>query len=650
MCGIAGIVDFEGSQGVKTSELERMAKVLAHRGPDDQGSYLDPDRSICGLAHRRLSIIDIDRGHQPLCNEDESIWITYNGECYNFQELRTNLIAAGHRFKTNSDTEVIIHLYEEYGAKCVDHIRGMFALAIWDRKKRELFLARDRMGQKPLYYAIHNGRFIFASECKAILQIEGFPRNPDRQAILEYLLLQYVPYPRSGFGQIRQLPPAHILTVNTTNFRDPTPTPYWFLQNKPNFEGNIHQAGEQLREVLAESVQLRMISDVPLGAFLSGGLDSTIIVGLMSRLSGRPIQTCSIGFEEEMYNELGFARQAAERFGCDHYERTVRPDCAETIEKLSYHYDEPFADSSALPSYHLSHVARSKVTVALSGDGGDECFGGYDRYRAMYLAEKIRRSRLLGFLARRRFWHRLAAAEHHGRLHRLKRLLSAVGLPASQRYLKWLAVFDPDLISEIIVPSFPPASSQTRLAVPPRGLWHTLDSCFTETEGFAGTTERLMAQAMWADGLHYLPGDINAKVDRASMSIGLEVRSPFQDHKVVELAYSLPTAWRHNGKLSKVILHQTYADMLGGEIARRGKMGFGVPVGHWFRQELRDLFCDTVLSARARQRGYFRREVLDRLFRENEQKQVDHGHRLWSLLMLELWHQRYIDGKTVFTT
>jgi asparagine synthase (glutamine-hydrolysing) len=644
LCGIAGIVDFGGSGGVTASELERMAGVLAHRGPDDQGIYLDPDHSICGLAHRRLSIIDIEGGHQPLSNEDESLWITYNGECYNFQELRTNLIAAGHQFRSNSDTEVVVHLYEEYGPKCVDHIRGMFALAIWDSKQRKLFLARDRLGQKPLYYAVHNGRFIFASECKAILQVEEFPRNPDRQSILEYLLLQYVPYPRSGFAQIKQLPPAHTVTINEHNFSNPTPQRYWSIPSEPTFTGDKNQAVEKLREVLAESVQLRMISEVPLGAFLSGGVDSTIIVGLMSGISGQPIRTCSIGFDEELYNELGFARQAADHFGCDHYEQTVRADCADTIEKLSTYYDEPFADCSALPTYHLSHVARSKVTVALSGDGGDECFGGYDRYRALYLVEKIRRSRLLGFLARRKFWHRLAATEHHGRLHRLQRLLSSVDLPASQRYLKWLAVFDPDLIAEIIAPRHPPPSSQTRLAVPPGGLWQTLDSCFTETGNFADNTERLMAQAMRADGMFYLPGDINTKVDRASMSIGLEVRSPFQDHKVVELAYSLPTAWRHDGKLSKILLRQSCADLLPADIARRGKMGFGVPVGRWFRNELRDMFCDTVLSERALQRGYFRRDVIERLFQENKSKRADHGHRLWSLLMLERWHRQYIDN------
>ena len=615
-----------------------MAQVLAHRGPDDRGIYLDPEPALCGLAHRRLSIIDIEGGHQPLCNEDETIWITYNGECYNFQELRTNLIAAGHRFKTNSDTEVIVHLYEEYGPQCVEHIRGMFALAIWDRNRRELFLARDRMGQKPLYYAIHNGRFLFASECKAILQVEGFPRHPDRQAILEYLLLQYVPYPRSGFAEIKQLPPAHMLTINQKNFSHPTPQQYWSIPTEPTFTGNINQAAEKLRDLLTESVKLRMISDVPLGAFLSGGVDSTIIVGLMSGISGKPIQTCSIGFEEELYNELGFARQAAARFGCDHYEQTVRPDCAGTMEKLSCYYDEPFADCSALPTYHLSHVARSKVTVALSGDGGDECFGGYDRYRAMYLAEKIRRSRLLGFLARRRFWHWLPAAEHHGRLHRLQRLLSAVDLPASRRYLKWLALFDPDLMAEIIAPEY-------EIPVAPiQGLWHTLDSCFTESDGVADDADRLMAQAMLTDGRHYLPGDINTKVDRASMSTGLEVRSPFQDHKVVELAYSLPTAWRHNGKLSKLLLRRTYADLLPTNIARRGKMGFGVPVGQWFRRELRDVFYDTVLSDRALQRGYFRPDGIETMVRENEQKRTDHGHRLWALLMLELWHRQYVDG------
>ncbi|KPK71941.1 MAG: hypothetical protein AMJ79_16135, partial [Phycisphaerae bacterium SM23_30] len=403
--------------------------------------------------------------------------------------------------------------------------------------------------------------------------------------------------------------------------------------------GTFPEAAEQLRTELDEAVRLRMISDVPLGAFLSGGIDSTIIVGLMSGHSDNPVKTCSIGFGEELYNELPFARLAAEHFACDHYEHIVKPDSQDAIEKLSYYYDEPFADSSALPTFYLSQAARTRVKVALTGDGGDEGFGGYDRYKAMYLAERFNRWHLLRWLGRRGFWHRIRADEHHRLRHKLKRFITAAALEPSQRYLKWTAVFDPDMLKLIISDNLSATTGSGGV------YWNHLAGYFTGGGVFSSAAARLMDQAMRADGGLYLPGDLNTKIDRAGMSVGLELRSPFEDHKVLELAYSLPTLWRHNGSMSKVILRQACRDLLPKIISRRPKLGFGVPVGKWFRGELRDLFVDTVMSTRALQRGYFNQAAIERLLAENDQGQADHGHRLWSLLMLELWHRRYLDDK-----
>ena len=612
-----------------------MADTLARRGPDGQGIRLGPNRDW-GLAHRRLAVIDIAGGKQPMSSRGEELWISYNGECYNYRQLRVELEAAGHRFRTNCDTEVVLHLYEQYGPQCVDRIRGMFALAVWDSRERQLFLARDRLGQKPLYYGVHKGRFIFASQCRAILQTEEFPRRVDTEAITRYLLLQYVPAPAGGFSDIRQLPPAHTLTIHADNYIEPVPHCYWSVPSEPSFTGTFNEAVEQVRSTLAEATRLRLMSDVSLGGFLSGGLDSTIIVGLMAEASGQKVKTCAIGFGERRYNELNYARQTAHRFGCDHYEYVVQPDCRAAVEQLICHYDEPFADCSALPTFYLSQKAREKVTVALSGDGGDECFGGYDRYRAMRLAERINRIGLLRWLGKRGFLHRMATPEHHSRRHRLRRFMEAAFLPAERRYLKWLAVFDPDMLTGLLKQ---PATSGTH--------WNYLSRYFApaaQAEHTAGNTiEWQVAQAMLADAETYLPGDLNTKVDRASMAVGLEVRCPFQDHQVVELAYSLPSSWRHNGSVSKYILRRACGDLLPKAIARRAKMGFGVPVGQWFRRELRDMFVDTVLSQRSLQRGYFNRSAIETLLAENDRLRQDHGHRLWALLMLELWHRRYID-------
>lgn len=620
-----------------------MSSALAHRGPDDAGVYIDPSTGRCGLAHRRLAIIDLPGGAQPMSNEDGTVWISYNGECYNYLELRRNLQAQGHRFKTASDTEVIVHLYEQYGSGCVDHMRGMFAFALWDQQKQELFLARDRMGQKPLYYGACAGRFVFASEPKAIVKLDWFQRRANLATIGQYLLLGYVPGPESAFEGLLQLPPAHWLTVSAENWRRPTPQRYWAIPPEPTFTGSFSDAVENIHAELTEATRLRLVSDVPLGAFLSGGLDSTTIVGLMSGLQTTPVITCSIGFESRLYNELPFARQAAERFNCNHNEQIVSADSFESVDQLSAIYDEPFADSSALPTYLLSQVARSKMTVALTGDGGDECFGGYDRYRALRLAQWAGKHRVLRWLAQRGIWQRLSSGEHHSPTHALARFLPGVSLPAAERYLKWVAVFDPALLTELLAGPISPVSGCPAAGGGPMARFFDSPTGDFPAGGLSGPAADQAGRAMLADGALYLPGDLNAKIDRAGMAVGLELRCAFQDHKVVELAYSLPTDWRCGWRRGKRLLRAAFADLLPANIARRPKMGFAVPVGQWFRGPLRQLFVDVVLSRRALERGLLVPAAIENLLAEHHRGHTDHGARLWSLMMLELWHRRYID-------
>lgn len=611
-----------------------MAGTLSHRGPDGLDVFIDRETQICGLAHCRLIVIDPVGGKQPLSNEDDNLWITYNGECYNFPELRQQLENAGHKFKTRSDTEVVLHLYQEYGPECVQHMRGMFAFAVWNRKDRQLFLARDRMGQKPIYFAVHQGRFIFASEPKAILESREFPRRVNSQAIMQYLLLGYVPANMCAFADIHTLPPAHTLTVNTDNFNQPTYSRYWQIDPPGQFEGTFDQGCEALQAELKEATRMRLISDVPLGAFLSGGIDSTIVVGLMSQLTDRPVSTCSIGFREKRYDETRHARHVAQTFGCDHEQYIVEPDNIGLIEKLSFYYCEPFADSSALPTCQLAAVAKPRVTVALTGDGGDECFGGYDRYRAVILSERIKRSRFLSWIARRKIWGKISTSEHHSKFRQLKRLMTAAALPLPKRYLTWMAVFNPDAINQI-------CTDQWRSLAAQIANWDFFQGAFSNTES---APCELAGQAMHLDACGYLPGDLNTKIDRAGMAVGLELRCPFEDHKVVELAHSFPAAWRHNGSAGKVILRRAFTDLLPSRISARSKMGFGVPVGKWFRGPLHDMFVDIVLGSRLKRRGYFDTRQLELLFDQHKKGHEDHGHQLWALLMLELWHRHYIDN------
>ncbi len=657
MCGITGVAWNAGQPPLDMSVLEPMTTVLAHRGPDDCGYYRSTDQEDApggsppgaALGHRRLSIIDLGGGHQPLSNEDGTVWIAFNGEIYNYRELQADLEKRGHTFRTSSDTEAIVHLYEEYGPDCVLHLRGMFAFAIWDDRNKQLLLARDRLGQKPLVYRQEPGRLLFASELKSLLQVPGLPREIDPVALYEYLTYQYVPAPRCMLAGFHKLLPGH-----TALYRDGELTirRYW----EPGYDaGEMQVAGlnfskpdnppaqevrEQLRTLLTEAVRLRMRSDVPLGAFLSGGVDSTIIVGLMQRLSQRPVQTFSIGFPVAAFDERTYAREAAEHLGTEHHEAVVTPDALQILPRLIWQYDEPFSDSSAIPTMYLSEMTRKNVTVSLSGDGGDELFAGYDRYKAVHIAEWFDGlPRPLQKMATLRLWQHLpASVRQKSRRRRLKRLLAALGEPRERRYLKWISIFDEQRLAGLWSDDFRATLGDADAAAP---LLEAYQAC---------PNRDFVTQTTCADVLTYLPGDILTKVDIASMTYGLECRSPFLDHHVAEFAARLPLQAKLRGRQGKRILIETFGDLLPASIQSRPKMGFGVPLDHWFRNELKPMLQETLLDGSALSRGYFRPEAVERLVSEHLNGQWDHSYRLWSLLCLELWQRIFVDAPTVPAT
>jgi asparagine synthase (glutamine-hydrolysing) len=635
MCGIAGIVDMKG-RPVDAGLLGRLCDKLAHRGPDAEGYHVD---GPVGLGQRRLSIIDLSGGAQPMGNEDGTAWITYNGEVYNFLGLRPALEARGHRFATRSDTEVVLHAFEEYGPRCVEMFRGMFAFAIWDAKARTLFLARDRVGKKPLYYAVAGGQFVFASELQSLLAHPAVSREPDPAAIDDYLTYGYIPAPGTAFRDVFKLPAAHrlTLTVPPEGGGDVAlrPEPYWGLEYGPKLDLDEPEAEEQLLEVLTESVRLRMVADVPLGALLSGGIDSSLVVALMSRLSDRPVKTFSIGFQEKEFDELPYARLVADRYGTEHHELVVRPNALEVLPTLVRHYGEPFADSSAVPSYYVSRLTREHVTVALNGDGGDESFAGYERYYASGLADGYRR--IPGPL-RARVIEPLAALipdslPRRNRLRQAKRFLEAAAQPAARRYLNWVTYFSPSQKGELYAPEFRESLDGHDAAGWLTGLH----------EGALGAGLGRLDAVLWTDVRSYLPYDLLVKMDVASMAASLEARSPLLDHRLMEFAARLPDRLKLRGATSKYLLRKVARKLLPGQNLSRRKMGFGVPVGDWLRGELRPLIDDVLLSPRAAARGLFRADAVRRLAREHLDRSRDHTPRLWSLLWLELWYREFID-------
>lgn len=638
MCGIAGVAWASDADPFERGVLQRMIDAITHRGPDDQGIYESPAGYGPGasLGHRRLSIIDLGGGHQPLSNEDGSVWIVFNGEIYNYQELQPALQRQGHRFRTSSDTETIVHLYEQYGPDCVKQLRGMFAFAIWDQNRRQLFLARDRLGKKPLVYRQESQRLLFASELKALLQVPGVPRELDRRALDAYLTYQYVPHPQSILKGFAKLPPAHWALYSDGQLQiERYWQPAYSPPPRPSDFGSKEDAQRKLRETLTTAVKLRMRSDVPLGAFLSGGIDSTIIAGLMQSLSTRAVKTFSIGFPVAAFDERSYAREAAQHLGTEHHEQVVEPSALQILPRLIWHYDEPFADSSAIPTMYLSEMTRREVTVSLSGDGGDELFAGYQRYQAVKLGAWIDRlpKFVRNFLAAP-IWQRIpASVRQKSKRRRFKRLLSALALEPRRRYLKWVSIFDDERRAELYAPEF---RESLEGSDPAEFLFQAYTAC---------PDRDFVTQTTCADVLTYLPCDILTKVDIASMAFALEARAPFLDHEVVDLAARMPLEWKIHGRQGKQILIDTFADLLPKRIQTRAKMGFGVPLDHWFRNELRPLVEDVLLSKSSLDRGIFQPDQVRRLIHEHVLGQWDHSYRLWSLLVLELWQRTFLDGE-----
>src|SRR5215471_615067 len=627
MCGITGFIDLwsvgqECEAGAREEMLNRMCRVITHRGPDDQGTLLKPGAA---LGMRRLAIIDLVSGQQPISGEDGSVTIVFNGEIYNFQEIKPKLEARGHVFKTHSDTEAIVHAYEQYGPDCLKELRGMFALAIWDEKDRTLFVARDRAGKKPLYYTVTpSGTFVFGSELKSLLEHPDIERELDPKALDAYFTLGYVPDPLSIFRNIHKLPPGHYLTFTKGRV---DVQQYWDFEFREGPQRSKAEYLDELRELLDESVRLRLISDVPLGAFLSGGIDSSTVVGLMARHVGRPVKTFSIGFHEDSYNELKYARLTARRFGTDHHEFFVTPDICNVVDELAWHFDEPFADSSAIPTYMVSKLARDHVTVVLSGDGGDELFAGYTRY---VTERKRRKYALLPRLFRQGLMDPLSRTLPHGAWGR--NFLHNVALDPIDRYFDNVSIFTGLNKRSLYTPDFHQHLGENNHA----------GRSFQDYSDRVGTTALLDA-LLYIDSKTYLPGDILTKVDRVSMAVSLEARVPLLDHKLIDFVTRIPASMKMTGLEQKHLFKRAVADLVPEEILTRPKQGFGVPIQQWINQQLRERIRDTLTDARFRDRGIVSRHYTDILLDEHERGRRDHSMALWSLLMLELWYQAFVD-------
>lgn len=627
MCGITGIVHFNQERPVEREDIRRMNDRLVHRGPDGEGIWIS---GPVGLGHRRLSIIDLsDAGRQPMFNEDESIVLVFNGEIYNFQELRASLLDRGHRFRSNSDSEVILHLYEEKGIECLQQLRGMFAFAIWDEAKQRLFLARDRVGKKPLKYTIHNQRFIFASELKAILSLPGIPREEDEAAIHYYLNFGYCPAPYTGLKGIHKLPPAHYAVIENGTLHIER---YWQLSNARKEEKSEEEWCEAIVQSLREAVTLRLISDVPLGVFLSGGLDSSVIAALMAQASPAPVKTFTIGFPESDFDETYLARKVAEKYSTDHHELRIEPKETDIFPTLVHLYEEPYSDSSALPTYYVAQTACRFVTVALNGDGGDENFVGYERYSLYEKVERVSRwllpfggKTVAEFLSRVPFLPSpFARAARAGR--------TLLDRDPVKRYIKYVSFFDSYLQQNLYSPDW-----LNRLArCDPTNYYR--DSFLSPQAGHSN-----VERACYADFNNYLPGALLPKVDIATMAHSMESRSPFLDHTFLELTSTIPADLKLKNGEKKYIYRKAIRNLIPGELLRHRKMGFGIPIHDWFAGSLRTMAWDSLLGERARARGTFRAETIRGLLEEHDHEK-NRGYYIWLLLALEEWRKQYLDA------
>jgi asparagine synthase (glutamine-hydrolysing) len=626
MCGIAGFADstyrsFSEPARLRMDEelVRNMCAVIRHRGPDDEGVLAEPG---VGLGMRRLSIIDLATGHQPIRNEDATVWVVFNGEIYNFAEMRSDLLGRGHRFYTSTDTEVIVHAYEEWGEGAFARLHGMFAIALWDRGTGTLLLARDRLGIKPLYYAERNGRLFFGSELKSLLATGAFDRKIDPGAVEHYLTFLYTPPDRAIFSGILKLPPGHVYRWRNGSGRAAA---YWTPPPDERSEIGEQAAAEELLSRLRDAVRSHLVSDVPLGAFLSGGIDSSLVVALMAEASDRPVKTFSIGFDEPEFDELDAARTVARHFRTEHHEFVVRPDALAIVDRLVHHFDEPFGDSSAIPTWYVSQMARQHVTVVLSGDGGDELFGGYDRYLPHPLVATFDRFALPG--AR---WVAGRVGEMLPAGATGKRFLQHVARDPVDRYVDAVSFFTADDRASLLSRDFRRSDDET----PERWL----------ASRFSGTAHLpLGSRFMRADLTTYLPEDILTKVDRMSMAHSIESRVPLLDHRLVEFALRLPLSMKIRGRTRKYLVREIAKRLLPPQILDRPKQGFAVPLSLWCRGGLREAFADVLQGARSRQRGYFRPAEIDRLMEEHLSGRRNHDLRLWQLFVFELWHRQYVD-------
>jgi asparagine synthase (glutamine-hydrolysing) len=624
VCGIAGKLSARAD--VEEELIRQMCATLRHRGPDSSGSYCDAE---AGLGIQRLAIIDVETGDQPIQSEDGSVVVVHNGEIYNYRELREDLVSRGHRFSTASDTEVIVHLYEELGDDCVTKLRGMFAFALWDRRRRRALLARDRLGKKPLFYAERDERLWFGSETKAIVRDPGIPRDVDYGAIDQYLHYQYVPAPHSAFRALRKLPPAHVLTWEGGRSQI---SRYWRASYRPKLALPREELCERIRAELVDATRLRLRSDVPLGALLSGGVDSSAVVAAISRSGASGLKTFSIGFREKSHDESAYARQVASIYGTDHHELVVEPSLEGLLPRLAWHYGEPFADHSAIPSFALAEITRSEVSVALNGDGGDECFGGYDRYSladAARMADTLPRAvwkagaRHLAYLG--------APAATSARSSQVRRALELLGQAPWQRYANYVAYFRAEQRSALYTPEARAALDEDAALAVVRDPWTSSDA--------EDDVERLLD----VDLQTYLPGDLLVKMDIATMAHSLEVRSPLLDHRIVELAARIPRKEKLRGRQRKRIFRDAMRPWLPDEILDRPKRGFAVPLIEWFRGPLRDVPGEILLDPATLARGIFEKRAVATLIDDHANARANNARRLWALIQLELWFRTFID-------
>jgi asparagine synthase (glutamine-hydrolysing) len=626
MCGIAGKIDFSGAV-VSESAVRRMCEPIVHRGPDAEGIYVGP---YVGLGQRRLSIIDLsDQANPPLANEDESIWIVFNGEIYNFKELRAALLEEGHRFRTKSDTEVTLHLYEKYGVNCLERMRGMFAFAIWDSKKKVLFAARDRFGKKPFVYTKTPTSFLFASSISAILTDPSVSVSPDFSAIDNYLTHQYVPSPQTAFSGLLKLQPAHYLLCDKAG--NLTVERYWAPPENKKTTASEQEIATELMRLLRESVRYRLISDVPLGVFLSGGIDSGTVAALVAAESSGRVKTFSIGFEDDGSDELLLARKVAQRYGTDHHEFTVRPTAADVLPLLVKHYNEPFADSSAIPTYYVSQIARQHITVALSGDGGDESFSGYTHYAD---TERWRKVDWIPRPVRHESAHLMQWAlkllPYGNRTAKMIRASRMVGYSLPDRYSLQLSILKDEEKRASYTPYFQSLLNGRNGSVHLTDLpW---DASMDDLDWMARHDQHF-----------YLPDCLMVKTDVASMANSLEVRCPFLDHKLVEFAATIPSSMKRKGREGKLILKRAVEPLLPEEVLHKPKTGFGVPLAKWFSTDLAGLLRATLLDERSAKRGLFHQSFMKRMIEEQIAQKRDWSNRLWALLFLELWFREYVD-------